>query len=386
MFLAKINEKNLSIFCLPGYDSAFIQGALSHPKVKRPSILPANSQRVKSISFSSYVLRDSLAHLGGSLSVLAEDLRQSGHKWDIVRQCPLVQLPVSGDNDLTPPPSPAAAFADDYDILPPMKTPWTTHILAQRESQQGSNNVSRVQGHGRGRPRSMSVGDPRARAGTSAFDNHQQPQQQPQQQQPLHQQHQQPQQQQQPQQPATSPSSTSLNVDENKVSLMTCKGYFPYTFAKSIQEMLETTSLPPPEAFANDLTESAGLTEDEYRHAQRVWSTFGCTNLLDYMLLYLRTDTYVLAEVFNAYRNESIDGFGLDPAHMLGLPSLAFDSMLRMCKVQLELMKSKEMYLKLEAAVCGGNAYTALRYAKHVPPMHPGGEGTHMLYVDANSL
>ena len=37
---------------------------------------------------------------------------------------------------------------------------------------------------------------------------------------------------------------------------------------------------------------------DEYKHAHNVFKTFKCKNLLDYSILYLKTDVCHLADVF----------------------------------------------------------------------------------------
>ncbi|KAJ8910448.1 hypothetical protein NQ315_017046 [Exocentrus adspersus] len=46
--------------------------------------------------------------------------------------------------------------------------------------------------------------------------------------------------------------------------------------------------MPPREDFYSSLNESS-ITEDEYKHAQRVWDAFKCTNLAEYSDIYLKT-------------------------------------------------------------------------------------------------
>ena len=47
------------------------------------------------------------------------------------------------------------------------------------------------------------------------------------------------------------------------------------------------TSLPPKEAFYNKLLGQA-LSDEEYAHAQKVWSMFGCKTILDYHDIYMK--------------------------------------------------------------------------------------------------
>ena len=61
--------------------------------------------------------------------------------------------------------------------------------------------------------------------------------------------------------------------------------------------------------------------------------------MVDYMELYEITDVYLLAECFQQYRFKIFKHFKLDPGHFQGVPSLAFQAMLRVSQVKLELFE-----------------------------------------------
>mmetsp|Transcript_9934 Transcript_9934/g.13041 ORF Transcript_9934/g.13041 Transcript_9934/m.13041 type:complete len:84 (-) Transcript_9934:6-257(-) len=52
--------------------------------------------------------------------------------------------------------------------------------------------------------------------------------------------------------------------------------------------------------------------------------------------MYLKRDVYGLCDVFEYFRELSMDSYGLDPAHYIGSPSFAWDSILKMTGVELE--------------------------------------------------
>ena len=52
-------------------------------------------------------------------------------------------------------------------------------------------------------------------------------------------------------------------------------------------------------------------------------------NLCDYHNLYVPSDTLLLADVFGNFRNKCIEIYGLDPAHFLSAPGLAWKASLK---------------------------------------------------------
>ena len=75
------------------------------------------------------------------------------------------------------------------------------------------------------------------------------------------------------------------------------------------------------EAFYSNLN-MEDITDVDYRHAKKVFKNLSNKNLGDYHDLYVQSDTILLADVFENFRNISIKVYQLDPAHFLSAPGL----------------------------------------------------------------
>ena len=62
------------------------------------------------------------------------------------------------------------------------------------------------------------------------------------------------------------------------------------------------------------------ITSVDYRHAKRVYKEFKLKYLCDYHGLYVQSDTLLLADVFENFRNRCTEICELDPAHFLSAP------------------------------------------------------------------
>ena len=76
------------------------------------------------------------------------------------------------------------------------------------------------------------------------------------------------------------------------------------------------------------------ITDKDYEHAQKVWSTFNIKNLGEYLDLYVQSDTLLLADVFENFRDKCIESYELDPAHFLSVPGLAWQACLKKTGVE----------------------------------------------------
>ena len=115
------------------------------------------------------------------------------------------------------------------------------------------------------------------------------------------------------------------------------------------------------------------------------------TSMREYHDLYLKTDALLLADVFENFRDMSIQQFEVDPCHYLTAPSMFYDALLKMTKVELELISDVEKYDFIERAKRGGVSTVMRRHAvannkymgdKYDPTKPP----SFILYPDANSL
>ena len=114
---------------------------------------------------------------------------------------------------------------------------------------------------------------------------------------------------------------------DDKLSLLTRKGVYPYEYMNSL-EKLQENKLPPKEAFYSRLNDE-GISDEDYTHAQKVWETFEMKNLEDYHNLYYQVDVLLLADIFENFRDICIKNYKLDPAHYYTAPGFAWDEALK---------------------------------------------------------
>ena len=112
-------------------------------------------------------------------------------------------------------------------------------------------------------------------------------------------------------------------------------------------ETFDKTSLPNKEAFYSELN-LEDITDEDYEHAQKVWKVFGIKNLGGYHDLYVQSDTLLLADVFENFRNKCIEIYELDPGHFLSAPGLVRQAYLKQANVKLELLTDIDMLLMVE--------------------------------------
>ena len=89
-------------------------------------------------------------------------------------------------------------------------------------------------------------------------------------------------------------------------------------------------------------------------HAQKVWDVFEIRSLGEYHDLYVQTDTLLLADVFENFRNMCLEKYQLDPSHFLSAPGLAWQACLKKTGVNLELLTDVDMLLMIETGTRGG--------------------------------
>ena len=152
------------------------------------------------------------------------------------------------------------------------------------------------------------------------------------------------------------------NGDINKFILLLRKRVYPYEYMDSWERFNET-SLPDKKAFYSELN-LEDITDKDYAHAQKVFEEFKLKNLGDYHDLYVQSDTLLLADVFENFRNKCIEICELDPAHFLSAPGLAWQACLKKARVKLELFTDIDMLLIVEKGIRDGICHSIHRYAK----------------------
>ena len=176
---------------------------------------------------------------------------------------------------------------------------------------------------------------------------------------------------------------------EKERKLLERKGVFPYEWFDSI-EKLNVEELPTKEEFDNKLNDES-CDEKDYQHAKKVFNFFQMKNMREYHDLYLKTDVILLADVFENFRKVCKKNYSLDPAWYFTSPGLAWDAMLKMTRVELELLSNPNMYLMIEKGIRGGISTITKRYAKANNPYmkekyNPEKDCVYIPYLDANNL
>ena len=176
------------------------------------------------------------------------------------------------------------------------------------------------------------------------------------------------------------------NEDINKFILLLRKGVYPYEYMDSWERFNET-SLPDKEAFYSSLN-MEDITAVDHRHAKSVFKNLNNKNLGDYHDFYVESDTLLLADVFENFRNKCIEIYELDPAHFLSAPGLAWQACLKKTEVKLELLTNVDMLLIVEKGIRGGICHAIHRYAetnnKYMKNYDQNKESSYIQYLDAN--
>ena len=93
------------------------------------------------------------------------------------------------------------------------------------------------------------------------------------------------------------------------------------------------------------------IDDIDYRHGNNVFKRFKLKNLGEYHDLYVQSDTLLLADVFENFRNTCLKVYELDPAHFLSLPGLAWQACLKKTNIKLELLTDYGRRLMVEEGI-----------------------------------
>ena len=132
------------------------------------------------------------------------------------------------------------------------------------------------------------------------------------------------------------------------------------------------------------------IEDIDYRRGNNVFNKFKLNNLGDYHDLYVQSDTLLLADVFENFRDMCLKEYELDPAHFLSLPGLAWQACLKKTNIELELLTDYDMLLMVEEGIRGGICHSIQRYAKannkYMKCYNNKEESFYIQYLDANNL
>ena len=181
---------------------------------------------------------------------------------------------------------------------------------------------------------------------------------------------------------------TSQVFPNDKLELMKKKGVYPYDYMDCWQKFSDT-KLPEKDEFYSLLTDE-NISDEQYKHAQKVWNNFNMKAMGDYHDVYLKSDILLLADVFENFRKTCHQYYELDPCHYFTSPGLSWDAMLKMTGIKLDLMTDIDMFQFIEKGLRGGISYIANRYGKannkYMSSYKPDEPNKYIMYLDANNL
>ena len=176
--------------------------------------------------------------------------------------------------------------------------------------------------------------------------------------------------------------------DLNKFLILLRKGVYPYEYMDEWNKFNEKV-LPSKESFYNNLT-LEDTTKTDYAHANNIFKKFNINNLGEYHNLYVRSDTLLLADIFENFRQSCLKNYELDPAHFVSLPGLAWQACLKKTNVKLELLTDYDMLLMIEERIREGICHAMQRYAKannkYMKGYDKRKKSSYIQYLDANNL
>ena len=125
------------------------------------------------------------------------------------------------------------------------------------------------------------------------------------------------------------------NHNNNKFILLLQKGFYPYEYMDDWKKFNET-SLPEKEDFYSHLNMEE-ISDADHTHTKRFYKDYHIKKLEKYHDLYAQSDTLLLFDEFDNFRNMYLKIVELNPSRFLTAPGLAWEAALKKTKVKLDL-------------------------------------------------
>ena len=113
------------------------------------------------------------------------------------------------------------------------------------------------------------------------------------------------------------------------------EGVYPYEYMDN-WERFNKTSLHNKESFYSKFN-IENIDDIDYRHGNNMFKRFKLENLGEYQDLYVKSDTLLLADVFENFTNTCLKVYEFDPVHFL-LAGLAWQACLKKTSIKLEVL------------------------------------------------
>ena len=131
-------------------------------------------------------------------------------------------------------------------------------------------------------------------------------------------------------------------------------------------------------------------SDDDMKHIKKVCDELNIKTFREYQDLYLGVDVLGLCDVWEQFRNMSMNYYGLDPVYFISAPALSIAGAVKCTGSTPELLTEQEMYEMFEQGKRGGVSMAVLRYAKANNPKLPDYDNkiqeSYIRYWDMNNL
>ena len=125
-------------------------------------------------------------------------------------------------------------------------------------------------------------------------------------------------------------------------------------------------------------------------HTNRICKGFEVKNLGYYHDLYVQSDTLLLADLLENFRNMCFEIYQLDPPKFLSAPGLAWQAALKKTKVKFDLLTDIDMLLMVKKGIRGEICHSIYKYAKannkYMKDCDKNKESSYIQYWDVNNL
>ena len=180
----------------------------------------------------------------------------------------------------------------------------------------------------------------------------------------------------------------SEEFSSDLLKLVKEKGVYPYEYMDNFKKFSKN-KLPDRSKIFSSLKDEC-ISVGDYLKAIDIWKVLKINSMANYHDLYLKTDVLLLADVFEKFISTCLDYYGLDPCHYFSNPKLSWDAMLKMTRIELDLISDIDMHLFIEKEMRSGISYIAKRHTKannkYMECYDSSEESKYIIYLDANNL
>ena len=129
------------------------------------------------------------------------------------------------------------------------------------------------------------------------------------------------------------------NIDTFKLLLR--KAVYPYECMDSCEKF--ELPIPSDKKYYYSKLNDGNTSDEDIEHVKNVCDTLKIDNLGQYQDLYVQSDTALLEDLFENFRDNCLDSDKLDPAYFLSAPDLSCQCGLKMTWRTLELLTDENM-------------------------------------------